>query len=477
MSAGDLTHASAFELASLIRTKQVSPVEVIGHFLDRISIHDQEIGAFITVIAEQAMTEAHRAESAVLAEDPLGPLHGVPVGVKDLEATKGIRTTYGSLVMSDYVPEYDDISVERLRAAGSIIVGKTNTPEYGWKATSENLLVGATRNPWDLSKTSGGSSGGSAAAVAARLVPIASGSDAGGSIRIPASFCGVYGIKPTQGRVASSLRRNGGWRPLSQHGPITNSVLDAAVLLNVLSGPDGRDPRSIQEVHPDFTSAIENPSVNGMRIAWSPDLDQRPLDPEVATLTTAAANKFEALGARVDEVKLRVNSEEASWILATLLLTETAISLGPILEQQDHRELPSTLVDWLSDAIHWPATRYARAMREIAWHNQAFAEIFGDYDLLLTPTVATAAFPLERNPELIAGRKVDPWWGFTPFCMHANLTGQPAASLPCGLTSGRTPVGIQIVGKIGDELSVLQASAAYEKAHPWQSNEPARYNN
>ena len=258
MANDDLTLASAWKIASLIREKQLSPVDATAHFLDRIQAYDGELNAFITVAADAAMTEAHRAEAAVLADEPLGLLHGVPIGVKDLSATKGMTTTYGSLLKRDNVPDRDDIPVERIRSAGAIIVGKTNTPEYGWKGTTENLLTGAAHNPWDVTRTPGGSSGGSAAAVAAHLVPLATGSDGGGSIRIPASFCGAFGFKPTFGRVPASYGELGGWRMLAQNGPISMNVRDAALAPRRAvrarpAGPDlhsGTSPRATSTLSP-----------------------------------------------------------------------------------------------------------------------------------------------------------------------------------------------------------------------------------
>ncbi|MEX2599242.1 MAG: amidase [Dehalococcoidia bacterium] len=475
MPVTDLTSASAWELAALIRTKQISPVEIMAHFVDRIQLHNAELNAFVTITAEEAMTAAHRAEQAVIDGDPLGALHGVPIAIKDLAETKGIRTTYGSLLFEDHIPNSDAIHVERIRAAGAIIAGKTNTPEFGWKGTTENLVAGSSRNPWDLRRTPGGSSGGSAAAVSARLVPLADGSDAGGSIRIPASYCGIYGIKPSCGRVASDYTGKGGWRALSQNGPLANTVRDAALLLNVIAGPDGRDALCIPDMPPDFTAAAENPSVEGLRIAWSPRLDGRPVDPEVARLTESAALAFEVLGADVEEATPAVDTEAAVRTWATLTLTDLAVSLGPAIESGRGDVLPPRLLEWVSDAMTWSATRYATALRNLEWHRKAFANFMEDYDLLLLPTMATPPFLIEDPPRSIDGEDVHPSWGFTPFCTHANLTGLPAASVPCGFTSGGLPVGLQIIGRHGEEETVLMASAAFEAAHPWADKRPKRF--
>jgi Asp-tRNA(Asn)/Glu-tRNA(Gln) amidotransferase A subunit family amidase len=470
-----LTNASAFDIATLIRERQLSPVEVTAHFLDRIQTHEGDLNAFVTIASDSAMTDAHRAEAALLAGDELGPLHGVPIAIKDLSATKGMTTTYGSLLQLDNVPETDSIPVERIRAAGAIIVGKTTTPEYGWKGTTESLLTGATHNPYDLTRTPGGSSGGSAAAVAACVVPFATGSDGGGSIRIPASFCGVYGIKPTFGRVPSSYAGAGGWNVLAQNGPLANSVLDAALLLDVMAGPDERDATCIVDPPPIFAAAVERASAGGLRIAWSPSLDGCPVDAEVRALTQAAARAFEPMGAEVEETAPQVETEEAWDIFTTLFLTDYAVALGPAMAGGHGAALPPTLHEWITEALTWPAAKLAQALRGREWHRRRFDELFERYDLLLTPTMATAPFAIERNPEIIDGRPVDPWRGYTPFCFHANLAGLPAASVPCGFTSDGLPVGLQIVGARGDEAAVLRASAAFEAAMPWLGHRPARF--
>lgn len=475
MPGPDLSDHTAGELASLIRAKQVSPVEVTAHFLERIERYDGELHAFITTAPEQAMAQAHRAEAAVIAGEPLAPLHGVPIGVKDLDATKGIRTTYGSLLYGDHVPDHDSIPVERIRASGAVIVGKTSTPDFGWKGTTENMLTGACANPWDTSRTAGGSSGGSGAALAARLVPLCNGSDAGGSIRIPSSFCGVYGIKPTAGRVPSDYARSTGWGMLTQNGPMSITVRDAAMLLDALSGPDGRDPRSLRDAPPDFTAAAERPSADGLRIAWSACMDDQPVAPAVRTAAQAAAGTLEELGASVEEAMPAVTTDEAVWTFVTLMHTELALALGPAIEAGQGDFLPAQLLAWVTDALTWPAGRYAQAMHNLQWHRRWFDELFERYDLLALPTMAVTAFPIEQNPAQIDGRSVHPAWGYTPFCLHANLTGRPAASVPCGFDADGLPVGLMLVGQTGGEETVLRASAAFEAARPWAGTRPPRF--
>lgn len=470
-----LTTSTASEIAALVRNRQLSPVEVVAHFLDRIDAHDESLNAFVTVAEGAAMTDAHRAEASLLSGEAIGPLHGVPIAIKDLSATKGLVTTYGSQLQRDNVPNQDDIIVERLRAAGAIIIGKTTTPEYGWKATTESLLSGNTHNPWDQARTSGGSSGGSAAAVSAHLVPIATGSDGGGSIRIPASFCGVYGFKPTFGRVPASYTGLGGWRALSQGGPLTTNIRDAALMLDIISGPDSRDATCIADAAPPFERAIENASVERMRIAWTPAMDGRPIEAEIRDICTAAAYAFESLGASIEEAMPAVETGPTLDAFSTIFLTDYAVSLGPLIAAGHANVLPEQFVEWISAAITWPAARFARALREREWHRHHFEKLFDSYDLLLMPTVATAAFPIEQQPNAIDHKPVDPMSGFTPFCYHANLAGLPAASIPCGFTKSGLPVGLQIIGAWGDEETVLRASAAFEAANPWAHHLPKRF--
>ncbi|MFQ5934195.1 MAG: amidase, partial [Dehalococcoidia bacterium] len=297
MDSSSFAFMDTTELAELIRTKKASPVEAVDAYLDRIEALNPKLNAFLTVTADEARAEAKKAEAAVMRGDDLPPLHGIPVGVKDLEMTKGIRTTLGSLVYKDQVPEEDSIIVERLRKAGVIILGKTNTPEFGASGTTENKLGDHCRNPWDTTRTTGGSSGGSGAALAAGLCPLATGSDGGGSIRIPSSFCGVYGIKATHGRVPSPRTS---WVLFADSGPMSRTVRDSALMLNVISGRDPRDSLCIREDPPDFVAAL-NGDLKGLKVAWSPDLGYAAVDEEVLSVTRSTADLFQELGCNVEE--------------------------------------------------------------------------------------------------------------------------------------------------------------------------------
>lgn len=447
-------------------------MEITAHFLDRIHSHNSTLNAFLTIEEDSAKEQAVISERAVMSGKELGPLHGVPIAIKDLSATKGIRTTYGSSIYANYVPTYDDIPVKRIREAGAIIVGKTNTSDFGWKATTENLLGGPCRNPWDPDNTAGGSSGGSGSALAAGLVPIATGGDAGGSIRIPASFCGVYGIKPTFGRVPAAYNRPGGWRPLSQNGPLSNNVRDSALLLQIMSGQDSTDATSFEDHQSDFVADTTPDSLKGFRIAWSPNLDGRPVDSEVRELTLSAALAFQELGASVDEATPELVTNDLKEIFKTFILTDLLINLEPYLASEQVKLLPKGLRQLLDEAQTWPATRYSLHLRELEWHKARLAHFFSQYDLLLLPTMAVPSFPINQAPDMIDGVPVEPFWGFAPFCFPFNLSGHPAASIPCGFTKKELPVGLQIVGGMGNEKAIFKASAAFENARPWNHHRP-----
>ena len=331
MNAADLAFAPAWKVRDMVASKEVSPRELVDLFLDRIDSLDPKLNSYLTVTADLARETAAKAEAAVARGDDLGPLHGVPISIKDLEFSKGIRSTMGCYVFRDHVPDEDSVAVERVRQAGAIILGKTNTPEFGQSGTTENLLGDACRNPWNTERTSGGSSGGAGAALIAGLCSLATGSDGGGSIRIPASFCGVYGIKPTQLRVPryGSVGRGPATANLfSQSGPMSRTVKDSAILLQVLSGHDARDPMSLKAPVPDFVSGL-NDGVKGLRIGWTPDFGYAPVDPEVLRISEAAARNFESLGATVEEVDVGLqNPFRAFW---TMFSTSAYSSYGHLL--------------------------------------------------------------------------------------------------------------------------------------------------
>ncbi|MBN1613626.1 MAG: amidase [Deltaproteobacteria bacterium] len=460
---------SGQEIAAAIRIGELSPSEVVEAFLSRIDQVNPRINAFVTLRADEARREAEEAHKALKRGDRTGPLHGVPVAVKDNMPVKGVRTTWGSKLYADCIPEQDYVLVERLRQAGAIILGKTNVPEFCLIGITENPLFGVTRNPWDLDRTPGGSSGGSAAALAAGLCPLAVGNDGGGSIRIPSSFCGLYGLKPQLGRIPRWPALPG-WETLSSEGPITRTVADAALLMDVMSGPDDRDYLSLPAPAVSYAAKIEDPPP-GRRLAFSMDLGYAVVDPEVAQLVREAAFAFNDLGFSVEEVTPDFLDMGPDWV--NMVAAETVASLGEHMEEW--RKIgykPYLDFLWLGDQLK--AVDYVNSLYRRKEHWERVYRVFEQFDFLLTPTLPIPAFPIAAGmgPTEIAGQSVGPT-GWVPFTIPFNLTGQPAATIPCGFTKERLPVGLQIVGKRFDELGVLQLSRAFEKARPWRDQRPA----
>ena len=465
----ELAFASATNLRQLIDAKDVSIVELTELFYQRIQDLDPQLNAYLTLCQDDALQQARLAQDAVNQGQPVGPLHGIPISIKDLELTRGLRSTMGSAVFKDRVPDIDSAVVERVRRAGAIILGKTNTPEFGQSGTTENELGEPCRNPWNTERTPGGSSGGAGAALAAGLCTLATGSDGGGSIRIPASFSGVFGIKPSQGRVP----RYGGYgqpasNQFSQSGPMSRTVADTALLLQVLAGHDPRDVTSLRET-PDDYSANLNSGVQGWRIAWSSDLGYAGVDPEVVQVTSQAAQVFTELGASVEETNLTLEDPFPAFF--DLFATGTYTSYSQLLEQNSS-ELTHYVRSTLEYAATLTAADFSRALLRVDQLRRQMELFFDDYDLLLTPTMAVPAFPIGQRPSVIGGKEVNPFWGYLPFTFPINMTGQTASSVPCGFSSDGMPIGLHIVGPKGSEAQVLQASAAFEQAHPWIQHRP-----
>jgi aspartyl-tRNA(Asn)/glutamyl-tRNA(Gln) amidotransferase subunit A len=463
----DLSFTPATELAAMIRKKKVSPVEVVDAVLARIERINPGLNAFVLVTAESARRAARAAERAVGGKGArLGPLHGVPFSVKDLVVTKGVRTTFGTPLYRDNVPAEDAPIVERMKAAGAIMLGKTNTPTFGWIGATHNLLFGPTRNPWNRDRTPGGSSGGASAAAAAGLGPLHVGTDGGGSIRIPASFAGIYGFKPSFGRIPVHPF-SAAWS-LSHVGPMTRTVADAALMMNACAGPDERDPYSLPAHPVDYLRALRG-DLGGLRVAWTADLGfAHAVDPEVRAVCAKAARAFRELGCRVEDVEPRWPSPFDAW--EQIFCGGIAARMAGYLDRKD--EIDAGLYRIIRKALAEPPTRYVQAWFDrLAWwqHPRAF---FQKYDLLLTPTIACPPFAIGLDdPTEIAGTPVPPY-GWIPFTYPFNLTGQPAASVPAGFTRDGLPVGLQIVGRRFDDVTVLRASAAFERARPWAAHRP-----
>jgi aspartyl-tRNA(Asn)/glutamyl-tRNA(Gln) amidotransferase subunit A len=467
MATPDLGWIPATELAALIRSKKVSPVEVVDAVLARVERLNPTLNCFGTVTAEEARDAAVAAEVAVMTGETLGPLHGVPVSIKDLLFTRRVPTTGGSRLFADHVPEEDAVSVERLKGAGAIIIGKTTTPEFGHKAVTESPLFGITRNPWNPALTPGGSSGGAAAAVAAGLGPLGVGTDDGGSIRIPASFCGIYGLKPSFGRVPQNPGFPG-WETLSHAGPMTRTVRDAALMLDAIAGPDDRDRHSLPAAAHAFLPACEG-GIAGLSVAWSPDLGYARVDPEVADLCAAAAERFESFGGHVEVVSPYWEDPEETFRVT--VGAETWSAWGDRLEA-DGEQMDRSLRALLRFGSEVTAAQYLRAMRRRSEFWTEVQRFLARFDLLITPTVAVPAFEVGKaGLNEVNGQPSSPL-GWMPFCFPFNLTGQPAATVPVGFTSAGLPVGLQIVGRRHADHTVLAASAAFEAAQPWADRRP-----
>ena len=470
MNNTDLAFAPAWQIRDMIAGKELSPRELTDLFLDRIDSLDPRLNSYLTVTADLARESAAAAEEAVTRGDDLGPLHGVPISIKDLEFSKGIRSTMGCYVFRDHVPDEDSVVVERVRRAGAIILGKTNTPEFGQSGATENLLGDACRNPWNTQRTSGGSSGGAGSALIAGLCSLATGSDGGGSIRIPASFCGVYGIKPTQLRVPryGSVGRGPATANLfSQSGPMSRTVKDSALLLQVISGHDPRDPMSLKDPVPDFLSGLDD-GVKGLKIGWTPDYGYAPVDPDVLRITEAAARNFESLGASIEEVDVGLqNPFRAFW---TMFSTAAYSSYGHLLNHQA-ADLTTYGRYSLEQGRAATGAAVAQALHVVTMVKRHFEELLDQYDLLMSPTMPTVAFPVGQPPKEVDGKGLPPHLGYIPFTFPINMSGQTAASIPCGFSDGM-PVGLHVIGKAGSEATVLRASAAYEQAQPWDGHRP-----
>jgi aspartyl-tRNA(Asn)/glutamyl-tRNA(Gln) amidotransferase subunit A len=463
----DLSFMPATEVASLVRSKSLSPVEVTRAVLARIERLDPAVNAFCTVTADTALEAARQAEQAVMRGDRLGPLHGVPFSIKDLALTKGIRTMSGSFIFEHRVPDVDAPFVRRLTAAGGILLGKTTSPEFGWKALGDSPVTGLTRNPWNTAMTTGGSSAGAGAAAALGLGPLHHGTDGAGSIRIPSSFCGVYGLKPSYGRVPIWPVSNNDY---STHaGPMTRTVADAALMLSVMAGPDPWDGTCLPGPPADYPGELSR-GVRGLRVAFSPDLGGLPVDPEVAVIVRATALAFQDLGCHVEEVK--PGFADSTALARGIWSAHYAGSYAQYLREWRTRMDPG-LVACIEDGMRYSAVDYLDMRGRKIGYWDSVRPLFETYDLLLTPTVSVAAFPVARlNPEHWPSHAWD-WMGWAGFSYPFNFTGQPAASVPAGFTAAGLPVGLQIVGRRFADLTVLQASAAFEAARPWAGRRPS----
>lgn len=466
----ELCFKPAYELAELIRSKKLSPVELMQACLDRIEETNPTLNAFIAIKEpEEALTEAREmADRIARGEDP-GPLAGLPFGVKELEDLAGFPSTHASLPYKDHYPERDSVQVERLKKAGAIALGKTNSPEFGYTAFTKNLLFGVTRNPWNPERTPGGSSGGSSAAVTAGQVPFCTGSDGGGSIRIPACWAGCFGHKPSHGRVPKGPSEMLDWNDTAVYGPLTRTVRDAALYLDAVVGEHEADYNAMPRPCHSFVETLEQ-LPKELRIAWSPDLGYAAVEPDVLREAKAAALVFEKLGYRVDEVGKIFDDTGLLWARSS-----GAQTFAFIYDKIDtHREeFGRAFLRGVEEARGVTFETYGEGQRARAKLVKQLWQFFENYDLLLTPTLPIEAIPAKgRWPRTIAGREVKNPLHVVAFTYPFNLSGHPACSVRAGFSDNGLPVGLQIVGKRHRDDLVLQAAYAYEQERPWNDKWP-----
>ena len=459
----ELWRETATALATLIRRRELSAAEVVRAHLERIDAVNPELNAIVTLDREGALAAADEADRLLSRGGPTGPLHGLPIAVKDLEDTAGMRTTYGSPLFRDHVPAADTLLVTRLRSAGAIIIGKTNTPEFGAGSQTFNAVFGATRNPYDRSRTPGGSSGGAAAVVASGMLPLADASDLGGSVRNPAAFCGLVGLRPSPGRIPEVPTTNP-WSPLSVHGPIARTVEDAALLLRALCGPDPRAPLSLVDP-PEAFADVGPADLGAVRIAWSDNLGGLPVEPEVTAVLRRRRVELEALGCTIEDAEPDLRGADEAF--------ETLRAVG---FAHEFGELVRTRRDQLKDTVVWNtevglAVTGEQVGRAFALQSEAFArmrDLLERYDALALPVTQVAPFDVDEPwPREVAGVSMRSYLEWMRACSRITVTAHPAISVPAGFTDDGLPVGLQLVGRHRGEAALLRLAAA---AHPgWRA--------
>lgn len=458
---------TAIEMANAVRRRSVSPVELVEAALAAIERTDPHINAWCEVLQERALEEARRMEAEAMRGEFRGPLHGVPVGMKDLFLTAGVPTRRGSRLYADAVPAENAPVVERMQAAGAVIVGKNTTSESGWKASSNSPLYGVTRNPWNPALTVGGSSSGSAAAVAAGTVPVSLGSDGGGSLRIPAAFAGIFSLKPTLGRVPTYPLSSS--EHLSHAGAMTVSVADSAVVLDIVKGAHPRDPYSLPDDGISWLSALDAP-LDRCRVALAPTLFDKAVDPEIARCVDEAFTRIATLQG-VEIVRPKLDWPDPIGIFDRLWGARGALSLDTDARQR--AQMDAGLARLVERSAQLSLPGHLQALQDRAAFCRRVNESFADFDLLLTPMVPIPPFKAEQDgPDDMDECPPVPWARWTPFSYPFNVTGQPAASVPCGWTAAGMPVAFQVVGPRFSDLAVLRLCAAWEREFDWKTRRP-----
>ena len=464
-----LCFMSAIEMAGLIRAKKLSAREALAAHLKQIDLVNPKVNAIVTLVRERAAEAALKADELQAHKGALGPLHGLPVAHKDLMETRGIRTTFGSPLLKDYIPTEDDIVVDRMARAGAITVGKTNTPEFGAGSQTFNKVFGATHNPYNLAKTCGGSSGGAAVALACGLVPVASGSDMGGSLRNPAAFCNVVGFRPSIGRVPNPKAQLA-WSTLSTSGCLARSTADLAYVLSTIAGPDPRAPLSIDEPGERFARPLGR-NFKGVRVAWFKDLGGVPFDPKVRAVVDGHRKTFESLGCIVEQAEPDFAPAEIAF--RTLRAWNSAVAQGPRFRQHPEA-FKDTLKGEIEEGLRLTASDVGRA--EIAHGDmwRTFQAFLAKYEYFILPVTQLPPFDVDTPyPTEIAGVALPNYIDWMKSCWYISTTGNPAASVPGGFTPDGLPIGIQIVGRHNQDFSVLQLANAFEQATNFGRRRPA----
>lgn len=475
MNDRDLMFLPAHKQRQMQIDNAISSLELTEAALRRIRELDSQLNAFITVDEEGALAAAKEADDKLASGAEPGPLHGVPISVKDLEVTAGLKTTLGCEVFKDWVPDFDSTVVERVRESGAVILGKTNTPEFGNREETYTSFFEACNNPWDVGRIPGGSSGGAAASVSSGMCSIATGTDGGGSVRLPAAFCGIFGHKPTQGRIPRyGGRSNPAVNVTSSSGPMTRDVRDSAILSQALSGFDARDPGSLRSSTPDYLSTLEH-GVEGLKIGVSYSMGYAAVNDDVAAEIEQAAKAYEELGATVSDAELVMDPPPRDYWWTVWSANQVAM-YGELAEQN-----PGKLMDYTMEMINHGRTvtgaQFSQALRQAEVMRVQMKDFFSKFDLLLTPTFAATAWPHRTPPERIGSNSNDGdlagiSYGAIPFTMAFNISWNPAASVPCGFGDNGMPVGMQLVADINNDALVLQASRAFEQARPWKDTYP-----
>ncbi|MFX0187680.1 MAG: amidase [Candidatus Hodarchaeota archaeon] len=469
MNKEEICFMSACDMTDAIKRQEMTSQEITEAIIERIEKINPLINAYCTTTFDLAREMAKNADEAVKKREKLGVLNGVPTSIKDLVMTKGIRTTYGSKMYENFIPERDEIVVKRLKKAGCVILGKTNTPEFGHVTITDNLVFGATKNPWNVEKTSGGSSGGAGAAVAAGISPMALGSDAGGSIRVPSCLCGIYGLKPTFGRIPKYPRKTLYFYTMDHYGPLARFVKDAALMLDVMKGPHNGDKQSLPKDPINYIDLIEE-KPSKLKIGYSLDLGiAKAIDENVEKAVLEAITKFEQFDWTTEQAKIKMRKAENAFY--TFAAATAAYDNGNKIEQWREKLTPG-YAKQIDLGLPISAVDFHIAIAQRIALDEVIYRFFKDYDILITPTTAVPAFELGKvHVDKIRGKAVS-HSGWYPFTYPFNLTGLPAASVPCGWSSDGLPIGMQIVGRRFDELTVLQISKAFEEIAPWQDKRP-----